>query len=284
MDKIMHYIGYIYTQFTAEVEKMPYNSLFPQIGYFNFRKGDEDWKFDPMVIDFHDLSYVIGGGTILNSPGGELPVGPGDLIYMPPGTFRSSQPSGQGIEIFAMNFLLDDRGYPPPEKLPFDTVTHIGVRPDLIKLYQELYHVWMQRPQGYQLTVRAYCELIIAKLMEIAFYKNPLQSADLRIQRLIQYITEHYAEPLLLSDLADMLHLSPVYLSTLFHRDMGVPLKKYINQIRINNAENLLINKICNVSEAAEASGFTDVAYFSRTFTKLKGYTPREIVSRKKMT
>lgn len=263
---------------------MPYNTLYPQVGYFNFRRGGPDWKYAPTVIDFHDLSYVVGGSTVLAGDVGEIQVEAGDLIYLPPGTFRTGHSTGQSVEIFALNFLLDETGYPPPEKLPLPPVTHIGVRPDMMKLYQELFRVWMQRPQGYPLMVRAYCELIIAKVMEIAVYKNPLQSADLRIQRLIQYITEHYAEPLSLSDLAEKLHLSPVYLSTLFHRDMGVPLKKYINQIRVNNAENLLINKVCNVSEAAEASGFADVAYFSRTFTKMKGYNPREIVSGKKMT
>lgn len=263
---------------------MPYNSLFPQVGYYNFRRGGPEWKYEPAVIDFHDLSYVVSGSTILTGDMGEILVEAGDLIYLPPGTFRTGKSTGQSVEIYAMNFLLDTTGYPPPEKLPFQPVTHIGVRPDLIKLFQDLFHVWIQRSEGYPLMVRAYCELIIAKLMEIAVYKNPLQSADLRIQRLIEYITEHYAEPLMLPDLAEMLHLSPVYLSTLFHRDMGVPLKRYINQIRINNAENLLINKVCNVSEAAEASGFTDVAYFSRTFTKMKGYNPREIVSGKKMS
>lgn len=263
---------------------MPYNAIFPQLGYFHFRKGGLDWKFDSLQIDFHDVSYVVGGGTILETPDGDREVGPGDLIYLPPGSVRRSRPNGSGIEIFAMNFLLDTRGYPPPAKLPFDFVTHIGVRPDLIKLYMDLLHVWMQKNDGYPLIVRAYCELILGRLLEIAHFKNPVQSADLRIQKLIDYITEHYAEPLGLNELAEMLHLSPVYLSSLFHRDMGVPLKRYINQIRVNNAENLLINKVCNVTEAAEASGFNDVAYFSRTFTRLKGYNPREIVSRKKNT
>lgn len=263
---------------------MPYNTLFPQLGYFNHRKGGADWKFDSLQIDFHDVSYVVGGGTILETPEGDKEVGPGDLIYLPPGTVRCSRPNGQGIELFAMNFLLDTRGYPPPERLPFDWVTPIGLRPDLIKLYMDLFHVWMQKDNGYPLIVRAYCELILGKLLDIAYFKNPVHSADLRIQKLIDYITEHYADPLTLTELADMLHLSPVYLSSLFHRDMGVPLKRYINQIRVNNAENLLINRVCNVTEAAEASGFNDVAYFSRTFTRLKGYNPREIVSRKKNT
>ena len=262
---------------------MPYNVIYPQLGYFNFRRGGPDWKFASQFINFHDLSYVIYGEMqLLDENGDEIThVKAGDLLYLPPGSFRASRPQSERIEIYAMNFLLDNTGYPQPEKLPFGKVTSIGIRPELIMLYRALYQIWLQRPQGYQLMARAYCELIIGKLLEIAYYHNPLQSADLRIQQLIQYITEHYAEPLTLNELAEMLHLSPVYLSTLFHRDMGVPLKKYINQIRVNHAENLLLYKVCNVAEAAEACGFSDAAYFSRTFTKLKGYNPRDIVSRK---
>ena len=63
---------------------MPYNTLFPQLGYFNHRKGGTDWKFDSLQIDFHDVSYVVGGGTILETPEGDKEVGPGDLIYLPP--------------------------------------------------------------------------------------------------------------------------------------------------------------------------------------------------------
>ena len=50
--------------FGMEGRCMPYNTLFPQLGYFNHRKGGTDWKFDSLQIDFHDVSYVVGGGTI----------------------------------------------------------------------------------------------------------------------------------------------------------------------------------------------------------------------------
>lgn len=256
-------------------------NILPQLEYFNFRRASRDWVFDPMVIDFHDLSYVVGGSTLLENAQGELtPLSAGDLLYLTPGAFRHSRSTGEGIAIYAMNFVLP--GEEAGGRLPFPSVSHIGVRPEIIALLQDLHAVWIQKREGYALMARAYCELIIAKLMELVVYKDPLSNADARIRSLITYISEHYAEPLPLRELAQRAQMSPEYLSTLFHRNMGVPLRRYINTIRVNQAENLLMNNICNVTEAADLSGFTDVAYFSKIFTRYKGYSPSAIMKNKK--
>lgn len=269
-------------------ESLFFDELYPKLEYYTLRHGDVEWHYDPMEIDFHDLSYVISGKTLLSVNGEEREIKAGDLIYLPPGIFRDGRSAGCEVELFAMNFTLsrvevyDVNGAPrvpcpPVELLPFDRVTHIGIRPEIIALFQDLWHVWLQRQPGHKLMTRAYTELLISKLLELAVYRNPLRAADPRIQRLIHYITEHYADPLRLDDMAEMLHLTPVYLSTLFHQNMGVTLKKYINTLRINNAAGLLKSGMCNVTEAAEASGFADAAHFSRTFSRIKGYNPSQI-------
>ncbi len=269
-------------------ESLFFDELYPKLEYYTYRHGGAEWHYDPMEIDFHDLSYVISGKTYLIANGKEWEVKAGDLIYLPPGSFRDGRSAGCEVELFPMNFTLsrievqDAKGEilvprQMVERLPFETVTGIGIHPEIIALFQDLWHVWLQRQPGYKLMTRAYTELLISKLLELAVYRNPLRAADPRIQRLIHYITEHYADPLRLDDMAEMLHLTPVYLSTLFHQNMGVTLKKYINTLRINNAAGLLKSGMCNVTEAAEASGFADAAHFSRTFSRIKGYNPSQI-------
>ena len=100
--------------------------------------------------------------------------------------------------------------------------------------------------------------------------------------QVIEYITERYAQPITLQELADLVHLSASYLSVLFHKSMGMKLSRYINMIRVNHAESMLLNNMCNVTEASEACGFCDVYYFSRVFTDIKGYTPRESMGKRR--
>lgn len=184
--------------------------------------------------------------------------------------------------VYALNFALFTADGREIERLPFATRTTIGVHPELIALFKALSTAWLLQDTGFRLTVRAYVELLISKLLDLAVYRNPVTVADLRIRQVIEYITSHYAQPLMLQDLADLVYLSPSYLSVLFHKSMGMKLSKYINMIRVNHAESMLLNNMCNVTEASEACGFCDVYYFSRVFTELKGYTPRESMGRRK--
>ncbi len=259
------------------------DTLYPQLDYYNYRRANDTWDISPSVIDFHDVSYIVDGEGIYEIDGKELVVRGGDLLYLPPQTMRRAHiEKGGKMDLFAMNLLIFDSRDMQPTSLPFSTVTSIGIRPDIIALYKDLFNVWMRHDEGHRLITRGYVELILGKLFDITVFNNPISQADLRIQQVVAYITEHYSQQVTLHDLADMIHLSPVYLSTLFHENMGVTLKKYINTIRINHAESMLTNNECNVTEAAEACGFCDVFYFSRVFTEIKGYNPREIILRKR--
>ncbi len=259
-----------------------YDDMLPHLDYFSYRNADQFWVIVPSVIDFHDISYVVGGEASYVVGDRTLILRKGDLLYIPPGTYREAQlTQAQRFEVYAMNFLLRDTGGGPIDRLPFELVTPIGIHPELITLLKSLSTAWLLQETGFRLIVRAYVELIIGKLMDLAVHKNPVSVADLRIRQVIEYITEHYDQPIPLDELAGLVHLSPSYLSVLFHRSMGVKLSHYINIIRVNHAESLLKNNMCNVTEASENCGFCDVYYFSRVFTEIKGYNPKSIIGKR---
>ena len=54
-------------------------------------------------------------------------------------------------------------------------------------------------------------------------------------------------------------------------------MKEYLNQIRINNAENMIASGEFRVYEAATKCGFDDIFYFSRVFKSIKGYAPSKV-------
>lgn len=260
-----------------------FDAMHPSLEYFCYRNADQSWSITPTVIDFHDVSYVVDGGAWYRVGRETVTVGRGDLLYVPPGTHREAALTSEGrFEVCAMNFALHTPAQQPISRLPFDTVQQIGVHPELISLYKSLSATWLLQEPGFRLMVRAYVELILSKLLDLAVYKNPVSVADLRVRQVIEHITARYDQPVTLKDLADLVHLSPSYLSALFHKSMGMKLSRYINMIRVNHAETLLLNNMCNVTEASEACGFCDVYYFSRVFSEMKGYTPREIIGKRK--
>lgn len=91
-----------------------------------------------------------------------------------------------------------------------------------------------------------------------------------------RYIRAHYREDISLSALAEMVNISPVYLSRLFKKEEGINFLDYLNQCRIEEARNLLRDIQLNINDISELSGFHNTKYFSKIFKKSVGITPSE--------
>ncbi len=97
-----------------------------------------------------------------------------------------------------------------------------------------------------------------------------------RVQKVKQYIDENYAKPLKLSDLADLVGMSPVSFSRFFRQRTGRTLSDYIVEIRLGYAARMLVDSTKNISEICYECGFNNLSNFNRTFKAKRRYTPRE--------
>ena len=114
---------------------------------------------------------------------------------------------------------------------------------------------------------RKYCLLI-------KNYANPDSS---RLTKdVISYIQLHMEEELSLSHLADHFHKNPSVLSSTFSKETGQTLTKFIQQTRVHEAVRLFNTTNLSVSEVAMIVGYPDFSYFSKVFSKIIGYSPRE--------
>jgi two-component system response regulator YesN len=116
----------------------------------------------------------------------------------------------------------------------------------------------------------------------ILYYRNILiselhrevDSSNYSVYLVKQYIEDHYGEDLSLNLLADLVYLSPNYLSNMFTKVTGSSLNRYIRQFRMEKARSLLVESNMKISEIGAAVGFTSTSYFIRTFQKVYGVTP----------
>ena len=103
------------------------------------------------------------------------------------------------------------------------------------------------------------------------------KSAEDRIRPALEYIRREYTnENIGIAYLAGLSGISETYFRRIFQNTMGTSPLKYINQLKISRAKELLASGICTVSEAAEQSGYHDEAYFSREFKRIVGMSPSE--------
>ncbi|MFC5448895.1 helix-turn-helix domain-containing protein [Paenibacillus aestuarii] len=94
------------------------------------------------------------------------------------------------------------------------------------------------------------------------------------IQHVAELVRQSPAAPHSLAQLAEQVHMSPRYLSIKFKQVMGETLEHYCVRMRLERAENLLRYNGMNVSEVAEALGYSDISFFSRQFLKYRGKRP----------
>lgn len=88
------------------------------------------------------------------------------------------------------------------------------------------------------------------------------------LHKVKQYIHNHYAEDLSLEILSEKVFLSPRYLSTLFTEHNGYGINKYIKKVRMEKAQELLLNTELPVKEIAQQVGYSSASYFCRSFVK----------------
>ncbi|OUS67838.1 hypothetical protein B1748_35480 [Paenibacillus sp. MY03] len=94
------------------------------------------------------------------------------------------------------------------------------------------------------------------------------------VNRVIQYMLEHYRENMKVTDLAKLVAINVDYLSTIFGKKTGLTPIAYLRNIRIEQAKRLLIYSKLSVEEIASQTGFADDAYFIKTFKRMTGQTP----------
>ena len=94
------------------------------------------------------------------------------------------------------------------------------------------------------------------------------------IQRVADYIRVNFRNKITIDDIAQVVYLSPCYVSRIFKQGLGCTLMEYLTQVRVEEAKKMLKNPKYNVMQVAEKNGFEDPAYFTRVFKKLEGVTP----------
>ncbi|WP_307475268.1 AraC family transcriptional regulator [Paenibacillus harenae] len=115
------------------------------------------------------------------------------------------------------------------------------------------------------------CLNACAKLKEL----NTVQTRNVASEAMA-YIRKHYGDQTLsLNGLADMLAISPPYLSRLISEATGSSFPDFVNFIRLEHARTLLMTELeLDIREIAEKSGYGSSTYFTTLFKKRYGVTP----------
>lgn len=91
----------------------------------------------------------------------------------------------------------------------------------------------------------------------------------------ITYINSNYDSDLTAESVAALINVSYSSFSRMFKKATGKTFKEYLNITRINEAERLLKTTDYPVADIAIRCGYNNVSYFTATYKRYKGITPR---------
>ena len=95
-----------------------------------------------------------------------------------------------------------------------------------------------------------------------------------QIDDTLDYMKNHYQEPLSSLLLSERIHLSVNFFQTVFRELVGTPPAQYLRQLRIESACQMLANTELPLSEVAELNGFSGSSYLTSAFKREQGMTP----------
>jgi len=94
------------------------------------------------------------------------------------------------------------------------------------------------------------------------------------LRRAERYIWAHYTRKLSLKEIAKASGLSAPYFSTVFKEEMGENLSNYLNRLRVEKAQAMLVTTDLPICDIAQSCGFEDQSWFSKIFKNNTGLTP----------
>ena len=121
---------------------------------------------------------------------------------------------------------------------------------------------------------------LFIKLFEAADINCELHSTERAkltpFRRSLEYIHSHFRENPSLSEVAEIAHYNPSHFSVVFRREMGETYSKYLNNLKLNYAKELLGYTDLKFEEICFECGFTSYANFLRIFKEKNGISPSE--------
>ena len=151
---------------------------------------------------------------------------------------------------------------------------------EIPRLFEHLKEEWDAHAFGYELSLRSDVTRIFLYILRrwreenLALMEYALHSSQRNlIHKALSVIHENYAD-INEAQAAALCGVSAPYLSRCFKKAMRISFSVYLNNVRLQEAEHLLLTTDTSVTDIAQSVGFSTSAYFIACFRARHGSTP----------
>ncbi len=227
----------------------------------------------------HESIFFVTKGNLLYERGDikEI-IEEGQVGYIQRGSIdKSSAYLCNEVSYIAVNFSFDRENALPEKTLQFKILCSQGLVYNYEQLFKDALNNYLLKAPGYI----PICNGLIMQIIGFLYNEHKIDVVKYKkIQRIddaIQYLNKHYnSSELKISHLADKVNMSEKNFRRIFYDIYNENPYSFLQKLRINKAEILLLNTAKSVSDIAMQCGFCDVYSFSHCFKKHMGVSPAE--------
>jgi AraC-like DNA-binding protein len=256
--------------------------------YDRVGRSDERVAYDCRLI------YMISGDLTV-TVGKDKPshLGAGDLLFIPAGTTYKLKGKYVRFATFSFDLTHDfpedcDKPVTPAEfaadkcrvaddSAPFDKVISLSGMESERAVIEKMCHSFVSAEGAYLAEASARLKLL---LLGVAECSDEHALPTRMVETLDEYIRDNVGEEISNTEIAAMFGYHPFYVSNVLKAAKGQTLRQYIISYRLKLAASMLAYSERSISEIADACGFTDASYFTKTFRQGFGETPKEYRNR----
>ena len=220
-----------------------------------------------------ELIYCTGDAGTMVFDALHLPYQTGDVVIIPPNTPHENI-SPEGIGNIHLNIDDATLAFSQPVAIRDDS------NASMLHLFADAYYLFCGDPVRRAALLTAYGNLIVRCMITYheAHPKNRV------VEQIEQSIMQNYANANY--GLEEVLHTLPYsydYLCKVFRRELGITPHKYLTNLRLQAAAEMLCanSNNGNITEAAHRCGFKNPLYFSRLFKNKYGVSPKAYYQQK---
>ena len=216
---------------------------------------------------------------------------PGDIFLIPPGELHSLEAPDSGarfIFLYELDFLSQPgflsltRSFLTKPVLISSASCSSIYEKEISLVMQLASHYWAESPVRllhiYSCLLEffaCYTEFCCTDLS--ASHPGPASGSSVRkLNEALSYMEQNYAGKLSLEDTARIAGFSKFYFTRIFKQYTGQTFYEYLNTLRIQASEELLLDTGLSVSQIAKACGYQSVSSFNRSFRTFRHCSPSE--------
>ncbi len=275
-----------------------FDKVFPiTSSQFSFK---HDFILTPNYHDYLEIGYIVEGKGFLNINNKKCPINKDDIIIIGNHELHTwTKLKNEGFTILVIFFLPEfiykaggseiDLDYLKPFFLRNESFSNIihstKINYKNIQDYIDKIHYLLKgNNSNYRINVKTYLINILwtisnyfesDNLQPTEEYSKKIEDIN-KLKEVIAFIQTEYHNNITLEEISKKANFSPCYFCKFFKKVVGCTFTKYLLNIRIDKAKELLLTENISITAIAYRVGFENLSYFFRKFRELTGLSPKE--------